>query len=120
MGTWRVTTISNIHGRAFALDVWDSMTVTFSRDAATLACVAVIDERKRETRLYRAKRIGDEYYELLAREKVRCAILETFSRHYALDRSWLEDGEPEVWELTLEHSEGTCSLETTLYLSLRG
>lgn len=120
MDTWRVTTIANPHGCAFALDVWDSMTLSFSRDAATIACLTVIDDRKRVITEYRATRLGDDHYELVAPEPERRAILEAFSRHYALDRTWLEDGEPEVWVLTLLHIEGICSLSMTLHLSLRG
>ena len=120
MDAWRVTTIANPHSCAYALDVWDSMTMAFSRDAATLACLAVIDDRKRVTTEYRATRLGDEHSELLAPEPERRAILDAFSRHYVLDRSWLEVGETEVWELTLQHNEGICSLVKTVHLSLRG
>jgi len=120
MGTWRVTTITNPHGCSHALDVWDSMTVAFSRDAATLSSLAVIDEHKRVITEYRATQLGDGHYELVAPELDRCALLAAFSRHYALDRSWLEHGEPEVWELTLLHNEGICSLAMTMHLSLRG
>ena len=120
MDAWRVTAIANPHGRAYALDVWDSMTMVFSRDAATLACLAVIDERKRVITEYRATRLGDEHYELVAPEPERRAILDAFSRHCVLDRSWLEAGESEVWALTLQHCEGICALEMTVHLSLRG
>lgn len=120
MNPWRVTAIANPYGCAYALDVWDSMTMAFSRDAATLACLAVIDDRKRVTTEYRATRLGDEHYELVAPEPERRAILDAFSRHCALDRSWLDEGEPEVWELTLQHNEGICSLVKTVHLSLRG
>lgn len=120
MSAWRVTTIANSFGRAYALDVWDSMTVTFSADVATLACVVVISEYKRVITEHIARRLGDEYYELVAAEHERSAILEAFSRHYVLDRSWREIGEPEIWTLTIEHNECTCSLERTMCLSLRG
>jgi len=120
MGTWRVTTIANPHSRAYALDLWDSMTINFSAEVAVLACVVFISEQNRVNTEYIARRLGDEHYELLAVERERQAILEAFSRHYVLDRSWRELGEPELWTLTIELNECGCSMERTVSLSLRG
>lgn len=120
MNTWRVTTIVNPHGCAYALDVWDSMTVVFVRYGAKLLCIDVIDDRKRVTTEYRISQRDNEHYELLASELERRSMLAAFSRDNALDRSWLEESEPEIWELTLQHDEGICSLVKTIYLSLRG
>jgi hypothetical protein len=121
MTTWRVIAISNAHGAAYSREPWDSVVVEFAGDGILLYCKTFEDEGTRLNTEYRGIGLGHGHYQLLIPEAMRCAMLQEFSREHGLNRSWIEEGEAEVWQLTLvDHEYPICAVgRRTICLALR-
>jgi hypothetical protein len=121
MTIWRVIALSNAHGAAFSREPWDSVTVVFVDDEIVLSSGTIGGEHTRTTTEYRGIGLGHGHYHVVIPEAKRCAMLREFSREHGLDRSWIEEGEAEVWQLTLvDHEYPICGVgRRTIYLAVR-
>lgn len=117
--TWRVAGIANAHGEITAMEPWDTLVLRFVRGGVVLSSLARLDDDRWLSRDYRARRLDDEYYELLLPEPERRALLQAYCRYASLDRSWVEEGEPEWLRLKLKRAEHSCCVQRCIQLTVR-
>jgi hypothetical protein len=112
----RIRRIYTAYGVLYAMEPWDTATATYHWAGITLSFIQRLDEHTRLVREYSPRRLDAHHYELHLSPRERHWALRVFCRYQSLDRSWLEPGEPEVWQLDVD---GHC-IHETITLALRG